>query len=308
MLWPQNAMDASCVRAAATRAGPDFAAAAAARHVPQMQALLAELHAPLACWLQARRPTDGPLRVGVNGAQGAGKSTLCQLLRVVLEAGLGLRVAVLSIDDVYLTQAERQELAREVHPLLAVRGVPGTHDVALAASLLDRLAALRPGERLALPSFDKGRDDRRALAQWPEVTGPIDIILFEGWCVGASAQPAAALATPVNALEAEEDADGRWRSYVNAQLQGPYADLFARLQRLILLQVPGWEKVHAWRYQQEQSLPAEQRMDADQVRHFISFYERLTRHMLATLPARADVCLQLAADHTIAAIRLKDPA
>ncbi|HJO35341.1 MAG TPA: hypothetical protein QF361_03860 [Gammaproteobacteria bacterium] len=306
MLWPQNAMDASCAHAAAARAEPAFAAAAAARHVPQMQALLAQLHAPLACWLQARQPAQGPLLVGINGAQGAGKSTLCQLLQVVLEAGLGLRVAVLSIDDVYLTHAERQRLAREVHPLLAVRGVPGTHDVALAISLLDRLAALRPGERLALPSFDKGRDDRRPPAQWPEVTGPVDIILFEGWCVGASAQPAAALATPINALEAEEDADGRWRSYVNAQLQGPYADLFDRLQRLILLQVPGWEKVHEWRCQQEQGLPAEQRMDAEQVRRFIAFYERLTRHMLATLPTQADVCLRLAPDHSIAAVRLGD--
>lgn len=308
MLWPQNAMDVPCARAAAARAGADFSDAAAARGVPQMQALLAGLHAPLACWLQARRPAEGPLLVGVNGAQGAGKSTLCELLRVVLDTGLGLRVAVLSIDDVYLTHAERQALAREVHPLLAVRGVPGTHDVALAMTLLDRLAALQPGERLRLPRFDKGRDDRCAPAKWPTVIGPIDIILFEGWCVGASAQPADALATPVNTLEAREDADGSWRDYVNAQLQGPYTALFSRLQRLILLQVPSWEKVHTWRCQQEQSLPAEQRMDADQVRRFISFYERLTRHMLATLPAQADVCLQLAADHTIAAVRLKAPA
>src|SRR5687767_10663938 len=72
------------------------------------------------------------LLVGVSGCQGSGKTTLASLLVLMLRELLGLRAINLSIDDFYLTHAERQTLSRSVHPLLATRGVPGTHDVQLA--------------------------------------------------------------------------------------------------------------------------------------------------------------------------------
>ena len=141
-----------------------------------------------------------PLVVGISGAQGSGKTTLSAFLEAWLEREEGLSAATLSLDDCYLDNASRQALAAEVHPLLVTRGVPGTHDVELAASLLDALTA-STGE-VRLPVFDKVRDDRAPEASWRRVRAPVDVVLFEGWCVGARPQPAAALAAPINELEA----------------------------------------------------------------------------------------------------------
>jgi D-glycerate 3-kinase len=152
----------------------------------------------------AMRAMVGPVVVGINGAQGSGKTTLCKFLEVLLVEH-NQRAATLSIDDLYLTRAERQRLAREVHPLLATRGVPGTHDTALGLALIEDF---RAGRDLDLPRFDKSVDDR---APEPErVEGPLQVLLFEGWCLGAAPQDEAALAEPVNPLEAAEDADLVW--------------------------------------------------------------------------------------------------
>jgi D-glycerate 3-kinase len=181
--------------------------------------------------------------------------------------------------------------------LLAVRGPPGTHDVALAGAALDQLRA--PG-RIALPAFDKAADDRRPRAGWRTVGTPVDVVILEGWCVGARAQGAAALAQPVNALEAEEDPEGRWRAYVNAQLDGRYQDLFARLHELVLLQAPSFEVVLGWRQEQEKKLiaGAGYGMPETEVARFVAHYERLTRWILAEMPGRARLVFPLAQDRT----------
>ncbi|WP_374570272.1 kinase [Phenylobacterium sp.] len=239
--------------------------------------------------------------VGLCGAQGSGKSTAAAVLVRLLE-DQGLTAVSLSIDDFYLTREERLELAARVHPLFAVRGPPGAHDVALAHTVFDALA--KPGET-ALPRFDKAADTRKPPDQWDRVSGPVDVILFEGWCVGARAQPRAALAEPVNALERERDPDGVWRGYVNAQLEGPYRKLFERIDRLVLIQAPGFKAVLAWRREQERKLrerlaregrdPA-LAMSDEAVADFIAYYERVTRHILAEMPGRADEVIRLDAD------------
>jgi D-glycerate 3-kinase len=181
------------------------------------------LHAPLAARIAA--VTMGPaFVVGVCGPQGSGKTTTVRVLAALLEAQ-GLKVATLSLDDLYLTLADREALARDVHPLLRTRGVPGTHDVGLGLAVLDGLAG--EGET-ALPRFDKAADDRAPAGTWPTVAGPVDVVLFEGWCVGARPEPAEALREPVNGLERDRDSDGVWRAYVNAALAGPYRALFGR--------------------------------------------------------------------------------
>ncbi|MEI9851569.1 MAG: kinase [Sphingomonas sp.] len=238
-----------------------------------------------------------PLLVGINGAQGSGKTTLCRFLGALL-AEHGLRSAVLSLDDLYLPRMERQALARTLHPLFATRGVPGTHDVPLATAILDALLA---GEAAALPQFDKSIDDRAA--ETVAVPAGTDIVLFEGWCVGAPPQPAADLVRPINRLEAEEDADGVWRGAVNAALAGDYARLFARIGTLVMLRPPGFGSVFAARRLQEEKLRARgggaQMMDDAALERFIQHYERLTRHMLAVLPERADVRFDLDARQNI---------
>ncbi|PHY17243.1 kinase [Caulobacter sp. BP25] len=263
------------------------------------ETLAERLHRPLAARLASWAVEHhSPLVVGICGPQGSGKSTLVALVEQLL-AARDLKVATLSIDDLYLIRAERTRLAHEVHPLLATRGVPGTHDPALGLAVLDALG--RQGAT-ALPRFDKAADDRAPQGRWPRVEGPVDVVLLEGWCVGARPQPTALLAAPINALERDEDPDGAWRGFANAALTGPYAPLFARLDHLVLMTAPDFATVRAWRGQQEarlrQRLAAEGRdpslaMDDAALDRFVAHYERLTRWIAADLPGVADVVVRL---------------
>ncbi len=211
----------------------------------------------------------------------------------------GVATAVLSLDDLYLTRAERDMLAREVHPLLRTRGVPGTHDVALG---LATIGALERGEPTQLPRFDKGRDDRARESDWPSAPANTRLLIFEGWCMGAIPEPEEALVEPVNALERNEDPDGTWRRYANTTLAGPYRPLFERLDLLILLAAPGFEVVRDWRIEQERSLRdagAPAAMDDAQITRFIQLYERLTCHILRDMPGRADLVAWLDWDRSV---------
>ena len=196
--------------------------------------------------LQQVIPLARPLVLGVSGAQGSGKSTLAKLLCGSLQQQ-GISAATVSLDDYYLSQQARQQLAVKVHPLLAQRGVPGTHDIGKA---LADVQAVLAGQAVALPQFDKAMDDR--LADLPNQQ--LDVLIVEGWCLGVSAEALDVLAEPVNDFEARADADGAWRSYVNQQLAGSYAELWAYLQPLIWLKAPDWSSVCRWRSQQEQQL------------------------------------------------------
>lgn len=234
--------------------------------------------------------------LAVSGGQGAGKSTLANAICSAYGL-LNQTSAACSIDDFYLRKVERQTLAREVHPLLATRGVPGTHDVPLAAQTLDALAA---GQAVSIPRFDKGLDDRLEESQAIE-TQQVDRVVFEGWCLGAAPVDTNALLTPLNDLEAEEDPQQVWRRYVNDALVD-YLALWERVDFWIFLAVPDLAAVLRWRTQQEQSLPAERRMSAAAIERFVAHYERLTRILLEQMRTKADWVIDLAADHTVAAV------
>ncbi len=260
-----------------------------------MSRVLDATSAALDGWLAGCRR---PLVVGVCGAQGSGKSTLSRHLCERIEARGG-RTAILSIDDLYLSRKSRAQLAADVHPLFAVRGVPGTHDVDLGAFTVD---GLRGGDRVRLPRFDKSTDDPRPESEWPVVDKPVDVVLFEGWCVGAHPQDEAALNAPVNDLERDLDPEAVWRGAVNTALSGPYGTLFAKLDRLVFLAAPAFEVVREWRTQQEHGLKhrlkregrhGSQVMSDAEVARFVQYYERLTRHILDTMPAYADLTLRL---------------
>lgn len=237
----------------------------------------------------------GTPRAGLGGGQGAGKSTLG---RLIAQAGsmLGIRIEVLSIDDFYLTKEQRVQLAEDIHPLLATRGPPGTHDV---AGLRTAIAALGQPGAVELPRFDKGLDTRSGYAT---VDGGADVVVLEGWCVGA---PAArdSIDDPVNALERDHDADGRWRSYIETALKGPYAELNGDLESMVFLNVPGLDAVRRWRLEQERDRPPDQRLNAAEVSRFVDHYERVTRRMLATMPSSADVVVDLDDDHRVTGLR-----
>ena len=257
----------------------------------------------LASWVKSQGEPDRPLFIGVNGAQGTGKSTLADFVRLALELGANWRIAVLSIDDFYLTRSERKKLGEHVHPLLETRGVPGTHDMQILAACIEELKTLASGNSLALPRFDKSRDDRADPDTWPLISGPINLIILEGWCVGCAPQADYDLLEPINLLEREEDASGEWRRYVNDQIKGIYTDLFATLDALIFLQAPNFDAVYRWRLEQEEKLAAVTSsnaagiMNSKQIARFIQHYERITRVNLAILPGSADVVLELNENH-----------
>lgn len=270
---------------------------------------VARWFAPLAAQLATlRAQADRPLLVGINGSQGSGKSTLAALLTLLLTRRHGLSAIDLSIDDFYLTHAQRAQLADSVHPLLATRGVPGTHDVALMRDTLARLHN-HNGE-VAIPRFDKARDDRAPESAWQRVAAPLDLVILEGWCLGVPAQAQAALRDPVNPLEADEDPASTWRGYVNRSIAEHYAGLYAEVDRWIMLRAPSFDCVFRWRLEQETKLA--ERLAADggdssrvmsppEVARFIQHYQRLTEHGLQCLPSRVDFLYQLDDDRNIVA-------
>lgn len=238
--------------------------------------------------------------IAIAGSQGSGKTTLAGTVATRTGA------AHLSLDDVYLTRAERDDLARTVHPLFATRGPPGTHDLALLDRVIEALATAGPKDRTLLPAFDKLADDRLPPPARPVFAGRPTAILLDGWCLGATPQPEAALVEPINGLERDRDSDGRWRRAVNDALGGPYRALFARFDALLFLKAPTFEVVLDWRCEQEAGLmglvpadlPAAGRA---RLAGFIAFFERITRSMIAGGVA-ADVAVSLDRDRRVTRI------
>lgn len=209
----------------------------------------------------------------ISGAQGSGKTTLAAGLQQALQQS-GMGVGVVSLDDYYLSRNERQKLAEQVHPLLSQRGVPGTHHI---NRLQQDLAAHLAGQAIALPRFDKALDD--VVADLP--LRHYDVLIIEGWCLGALPQNAAELAVPINALDLLPDA-ARWRQFQNAQLQQHYQPLWPLLQPMVYLQAPDWPTVCLWRQQQEAALWRERGVGMDKVAlsKFMLPFQRWTEAML----------------------------
>ncbi|PPI82429.1 hypothetical protein KEHDKFFH_19600 [Marinobacter maroccanus] len=272
---------------------------------------------PLADRICALHDTEKqPIVVGIHGAQGTGKSTLTLFLREILLRHRNRSTANFSLDDIYLTRAEREGLAERVHPLFKTRGVPGTHDVALGQQVLHSLRSAAPEDATPIPAFDKSRDDRVPRDQWPVFGGRAEVILLEGWCLDARPETDCALAEPMNPLEENEDPDGVWRSYVNDQLKGEYRQFFDEIDFLVMLKAPSLECVLEWRRLQEQKLAKKIRnapkrgelhgnaqdlriMTNEEVGRFVMHYERVTRACLAEMPGRADVLINVAEDHSL---------
>lgn len=268
---------------------------------------LSRIYLPMANLINtALNVKDQTQIIGINGAQGAGKTTFSKLLKVVLEQKFGMKVVQLSIDDFYLSRAAREELANSVHPLLRTRGVPGTHDVKMAESVLSSLSSAQDSSVTIIPRFNKAMDDPYPQSQWDRFVGRPNVILFDGWFMGAVEQKETELLAPVNELEKLEDPYCIWRRYVNSQLKDNYKSLFDKIDLLVMLKVSSFDKVYEWRLLQEEKLRIvtankenKHVMSKDELVRFISHYERLTKFILKEMPSRADMLFNVSNDHRI---------
>jgi D-glycerate 3-kinase len=245
---------------------------------------------------QRAQVSEGPQVVFINGSQGSGKSTLADYLCTSTAEQQGSQCVALSLDDFYLTREQRIELARDVHPLLATRGVPGTHDIPLAMATIKSL--IMGQDETLITRFDKSIDDRYPVQDCLTLSGPVGLIILEGWCVGATPQSDEALETAINRLEQQEDTQGLWRAYSNNALAGTYQRLFEMADSLVMLRAPSFDSIFKWRLEQERkmSMPL---MDEAEILRFIQHYQRLTEHCLLEIPKRADHLFQLNSERQI---------
>ena len=245
-------------------------------------------------------PNNATKIIGINGCQGSGKSTLADYLCTVVAERLEVSTVSLSLDDFYLTKAERIKLARTVHPLLETRGVPGTHDVQLAIDCIESLAT---GKKTVITRFDKSIDDRAPIKSLKVKEGKVGLIVLEGWCLGAQSENAEKLSQPINSLEKQDDSEAIWRNYVNNAIQNEYQPLFNLADTLIMLQAPSFDTVYHWRLEQEKKMIKRLEkegianrsgiMSEQQILRFISYFQRVTENILNEMPYRADHLFKL---------------
>lgn len=247
--------------------------------------------------------------VGINGSQGSGKSTLSEFLKDYLIETYALNVVVMSLDDFYFSQIERQMIAADVHPLFATRGVPGTHNMNLVKTVLNSLKLQDP---TTIPRFNKASDNPHPVTKWTKINDAVDVVIFEGWCWGVDPQTPQQLKAPVNPFEAKEDKNALWRNHANLQLQLHYAPLYNFMNKWVMLKAPSFADVYAWRLEQEQKLKAATTasnksgiMNEQQIQRFIQHYQRLTEHALNTVAKKCDHVFELNSDRAIIDHRCK---
>ena len=245
--------------------------------------------------------------VGLTGGQGSGKSTISNILKIILKERFELDTVIFSIDDFYKTFHERKIMAKKVNPLFLTRGVPGTHDTKLLLRCLKQLKNFTK-KILYIPKFDKSIDDRCPKQRWQKITNKPDIVIFEGWCVAATPQKNKDLIVPINILEKEKDKKKVWRSRVNKELKTNYKKIFQLIDLKIFLKVPSFDYVFKWRLLQEKKLrmtsKGKKTMNEIQIKNFIMYYERLTKHMLKNLKGKSDFIINIDKKHQLKSMKI----
>ena len=244
--------------------------------------------------------------IGLTGDQGTGKSTISNILKIILKEAHGLETVIFSIDDFYKTFSERKILSKKINTLFLTRGVPGTHDTEMLYKCIKNLKN-KNFKKFMIPKFDKSSDNRSPKNKWLKIKKKPNIVIFEGWCVGVEAQKNKDLIIPINKLEKQRDKKKIWRKQVNLELKKKYKKIFNLIDKLIFLKVPSFKYVFKWRLLQEQKLritsKGKKTMTAKEIKIFIMYYERLTKHMLKTLPRTADTVIGIDEKHRLRSIK-----
>ena len=260
---------------------------------------------PMCFWISKKASSKKPYFIGLAGGQGTGKTTISSIIKIILEKYFKLKVFKISIDDFYQTRQERLNLSKKIHPMLATRGVPGTHDVRMMLDFFKK-AKSKNFKKIELPNFNKAIDDRFPKKNWYKIKEQPDIIIFEGWCVGAKAQLNKTLKKPINSLEKVNDHKLIWRKYVNQQLKIEYKKLYSQLNCMIYLKAKNFSLLQKWRLKQEDKLWLKTKrssnlkiMNSSDVVNFMQTYQRITENMFKNMPKYASVILNLNSNHQI---------
>jgi D-glycerate 3-kinase len=260
---------------------------------------------PLCFWISKKADKKKPYFVGLAGGQGTGKTTTSSLVEIILTKYFKLKVFKISIDDFYKTRKERISLSKRVHPMLLTRGVPGTHDINMMLNFF-RKAKSRKFKRLRLPTFNKAIDDRFEKKKWYDLKEKPDVIIFEGWCVGAKPEKIINLKKAINLMEKNKDQKQIWRKYVNHQLKSKYKNLYSQLNCLVYLKAKNFSLLQKWRLKQERKLLINSKknsklkiMNKQDVLNFMQTYQRITQNMFKNTPKYASIILNLNSNHQI---------
>ncbi len=258
---------------------------------------------PLCFWISKKSENKRPYFVGLAGGQGTGKTTISSLIRIILTKYFRLNVFRISIDDFYKTRKERINLSKRVHPMLLTRGVPGTHDINMMLNFFKKSKS-KKFNRLKLPTFNKAIDDRFNKNKWYDLKKRPDVIIFEGWCVGAKSEKNNTLKKTINSMEKIKDQNQVWRKYVNHQLKLKYKNLYSQLNCLIFLKAKNFSLLQKWRLKQERKLWVKSKvkskiMSKADVLNFMQTYQRITQNMFRNMPKYASVIFNLNSNHQI---------
>ena len=244
--------------------------------------------------------------IGLCGGQGSGKSTISNILKIILKEGFQLETVIFSIDDFYKTLNQRQLMSKNISYLFLTRGVPGTHDTRILKNCIQNLKNFKFRKSM-IPKFDKSNDDRCPKNKWLKVNKKPNIVIFEGWCVGVTPQKKRDLITPINQLEKARDTKKVWREKVNLELKDKYQKIFSLIDKLIFLKVPSFKYVFKWRLLQEKKLKkrfkGKKIMNYQQIKKFIMYYERITKQMLKDYKRTSDIVLKINKRHQIDSIK-----
>lgn len=260
---------------------------------------------PLALQLvQKKKNLSRSFIQGILGGQGTGKTTLSQIVCLLLRY-LGYTAISISIDDFYKTFVERQKL-KVKDPRLVRRGPPGTHDVNLALKTFNQLLQAKPKELIPIPRFNKslhyGEGDRMIS---PEVVHDVDIVLFEGWFVGVRPVDK----TIFNQSLPHEVAEVITLKYLqfardNRRRLKDYLPLWEKLDSLIILYPKDYRWSINWRTSAEHQmiLSGKYGMSDDEVQEFVYYFWRslhpeLYIKPLIRDPRFVDLVVEIDQDH-----------
>jgi len=264
---------------------------------------LKKVYIPIAFWINKKYNKKKPLLIGFSAGQGSGKTTIASILAIILKIFFKKNICIISIDDFYKTLSDRNRIAKKKHPLLLTRGVPGTHDINLIKNFFVNIKK-KKFKKTKLPKFNKSIDDRFKKSHWYNISKKPEIVILEGWCVGAKATTSSSLIKPINFLEKYEDQNLIWRKYVNEKLKKEYKKVFSMIDYFIFMKIPNFKMVFKWRLLQEIKLRKKSQqkkkiMSYKEIKRFIMFYQRITLQMIKDLSKSASVVMLLKKNHEI---------